>query len=313
MSRKRARARVGSGRLEFAQHDIFMTDMLKMWADQAGQCFYSGLDMTAKPGTDWQCSLERKDESRGYTKDNVAFCCLEFNNMSQWSREKLLTILQAPSIQHNTHEIDALITAAGTKPVRGGKPQKVQERVNNEVKEYKCNKCENWKPEEGFYHRMLYRCKECDAVRRNNLYDTIRGRLQKLISNAEKNAEARAGKDRTEAGVFEVDFEMLLNMLLEQHGLCAYSDIKLGYATGKPWLISLERRDPLMGYTRDNCCLIALEFNGSDQTAQYKDEPEGSAGWSREKVQFLRNQMRASNWSVDANRIEFSCEQSESQ
>ena len=61
------------------------------------------------------------------------------------------------------------------------------------------------------------------------------------------------------------------------------------------WRMSLERLGNDLGYTRENCVLVAAEFNTSDHsrnTATFK--VHGTAQWSKEKVSSLAV-ARASN------------------
>ena len=54
------------------------------------------------------------------------------------------------------------------------------------------------------------------------------------------------------------------------------------------WRISLERRDDSRGYNRDNCILVAAEFNTSDWSrCKNATEVKGTAQWSSEKVKEL--------------------------
>lgn len=52
------------------------------------RCAYSNIRMAIKPRSEWLCSLERKDNSQGYTPTNTILVCHEFNNgLVQWSQE----------------------------------------------------------------------------------------------------------------------------------------------------------------------------------------------------------------------------------
>jgi hypothetical protein len=43
-----------------------------------------------------------------------------------------------------------------------------------------------------------------------------------------------------------------------------------------------------VGYTRQNCCLVAMEFQGTDYTAVSKYGGDGCGGWTRAKYAFFR-------------------------
>jgi hypothetical protein len=55
------------------------------------------------------------------------------------------------------------------------------------------------------------------------------------------------------------------------------------------YMMSLERIDAKIGYTKDNCCLICLEFNSStwECAKSEEDDRSGSSGWSQEKVKIV--------------------------
>ncbi|KAG5187020.1 hypothetical protein JKP88DRAFT_179185, partial [Tribonema minus] len=83
-----------------------------------------------------------------------------------------------------------------------------------------------------------------------------------------------------------VTFEDVVNIYKEQCGGCSYSGIPL---TAKgDWKVSLERRDVFVGYTRQNCCLVAAEFQGIDHTADSKYGGTGCGGWSHSKYEYFR-------------------------
>jgi len=82
---------------------------------------------------------------------------------------------------------------------------------------------------------------------------------------------------------------MLIEIFNEQKGLCAYSNIPLQFGSylNKNWVISLERVNPLKGYTRDNICLICIEFNTVDHSASYKENDKGNSGWTKDKFNYF--------------------------
>lgn len=54
-------------------------------------------------------------------------------------------------------------------------------------------------------------------------------------------------------------------------------------------MISLERKDTQIGYTKENCCLICIEFNTTDWSILKceNDDREGSSGWNKEKLKLI--------------------------
>jgi len=83
--KKRKRRSDNSG-----HHTLTLEDIKTMWENQQGCCFYSGIPMVHKAHADWRCSLERLDNSEGYTAENCVLICLEYQAAyTQWSREKV--------------------------------------------------------------------------------------------------------------------------------------------------------------------------------------------------------------------------------
>lgn len=53
------------------------------------RCYYTNLQMSLRYHSDWSISVERKDQSIGYTVENTVFCVVEMNGAKQWSFAKL--------------------------------------------------------------------------------------------------------------------------------------------------------------------------------------------------------------------------------
>ena len=68
--------------------------------------------------------------------------------------------------------------------------------------------------------------------------------------------------------------------------------LRFGKREETNWLISLERIDVHKGYTKDNVCLICMEFNSTDRTVNKTYKSETSTGWSKAKFQFFLNTVR---------------------
>jgi hypothetical protein len=94
-------------------------------------------------------------------------------------------------------------------------------------------------------------------------------------------AGARIARKRT-GQCAELKLQDLVDMYIQQRGLCAYSGIPMK-STGE-FTVSLERIDPTLGYTVSNTCLICTEFQSIDRRAQHGDLTKGSGYWSKEKV-----------------------------
>ena len=92
---------------------------------------------------------------------------------------------------------------------------------------------------------------------------------------------------------FQLQFHDVLDMLMKQEGRCAYSGIAMEVlAPFSHWRMSLERINNAAGYVKDNCVLVAAEFNTPDFSKQKgvrKHEVRGTAQWSTEKVAVVSN------------------------
>lgn len=87
-----ARHRLDKGRIAAGAFDLELPQVLDMLRNQEGRCAYSGIVMVLLPFTHWQCSLERIDQNKGYTRDNVVLIALEFQTFAQWTWHKVLSL-----------------------------------------------------------------------------------------------------------------------------------------------------------------------------------------------------------------------------
>lgn len=63
--------------------DIDITFLINLFNQQDGICPYSGRKMKFDINSQERLSLDRKDSNKGYTKDNVVWCCWQANNIKQ--------------------------------------------------------------------------------------------------------------------------------------------------------------------------------------------------------------------------------------
>jgi hypothetical protein len=166
------------------------------------------------------------------------------------------------------------------------------------VKEYdkdlyhQCNKCEEVKLLDQFNKNRGIGCKDCRKKLDDKRMKDPRDCLYKLVTNARNNTKNRENKNTTEKRVdatFDITFDDLVHIYRSQKGLCAYSGLPLqfGNSTMINWKISLERKNQLLGYTKDNVCLICVEFNTGDKRILYNDDSDGSGAWSKEKFEYI--------------------------
>eukprot|EP00397_Hematodinium_sp_SG-2012_P038811 GEMP01042281.1.p1 GENE.GEMP01042281.1~~GEMP01042281.1.p1 ORF type:complete len:479 (+),score=9.62 GEMP01042281.1:141-1577(+) len=102
-----AKVRSDKGRGEAGDFNMTLADVLMLYKKQRGLCYYASVKMTLKPRSDWMCSIERLDNSKGYVHGNVALICCEFQTSDyscratapvfgspQWSKHKVAMVIQ---------------------------------------------------------------------------------------------------------------------------------------------------------------------------------------------------------------------------
>ena len=270
-ARFNAKARLKKGRNEAGRCDVSSQDIWRMWNDQEGKCFYSGLMMMTETVA-WQASLERLDPDLGYTEKNCVLCCLEFNHMTQWSQQKIQYLffhMNSELIELRQGIFDAV--KLKRKPYR--KPNSKDPNV------LWCVGCKQELSGDDLYNvtNNHQKCQKCvDAY--EEWIESPRGHMMTLLRNARKRKQT-----------FDLDFEYLVQLYYQQNGKCFYSEVAMtvGPRKNANWIMSLERLDRDIGYLKGNVALICWEFNTS----------HANSNWNREKMKLLKTtlQLKYSN------------------
>ena len=237
--------------------DLHLDDILDMLVAQGGRCAYSSIPMEIlHPHSHWRMSLERKNNSDGYSRGNCLLICAEFNSpdnsrqpgvqprhiqgTSQWSLEKVMFVSRAVVLCVDLEQLLRDIQEALTSTTRRSQAS------TNATKSA-------WKR-------------------------SLRGIAMILASRARRRSAQK--------GLFcDIGFNNILDMLWQQGGRCFYSGIPLQYHTRHAdWQMSLERLDNFHGYVKSNCVLVALEFNTADNSRGAAQEVRGTSQWSLCKV-----------------------------
>ena len=280
--------------------DLDVDFILNLILKQQALCAYSGVDLElTTPNSHWRISLERLDNNQGYVRENVALIAMEFNSpvrmsqralvsgSAQWSKQKFerLPLEQGFNVDLNNLEKD-IQTAAKKSYVRTATDSSrtanqldipfctVETTLYTDQGSLRCSRCKCWKPSQHFSAEANSKtgfqryCKQCASEASLARRQTLRGFVGKLVNNA--RTRHNLGKWQ---GEFELDLNVVLDMLWHQRGRCFYSDVPLRSQCNVDWMMSLERLDNAKTYTKDNSRLVALEFNTAAQ-------------WSRSKVQF---------------------------
>lgn len=265
--------------------DITYDDILEMWKSQQGRCYYSNVPLKTVTKADFQTSIERLDTEKGYEKDNVVLCALEFNDTIQWSKEKVIEMIKLLQDDHDFTETDFTFTKK--------QPVKFQRAVYDKAIYHQCNKCFEVKLLNQFNKNKSTGCKPCVKMLDQQRIDNPRSSLLLMLKTARSNCKKRADKSHLNERdcTFDIELSELIEIYRKQKGLCAYSNLPLCFGNSKDinWKISLERKDVKQGYKPDNVCLICYEFNTGDKTILYNDSgtETGCCGWSPEKFKIV--------------------------
>jgi hypothetical protein len=70
-------------------HIVTLTkeDIVRKMIEQEGRCAISDKVMAFQSNYDWQFSIERKDNTKGYSIDNTCLICVEFQCKRNWTKE----------------------------------------------------------------------------------------------------------------------------------------------------------------------------------------------------------------------------------
>lgn len=289
------------GRIEAGICNLQFNDIIELWEKQKGLCYYSKLPMVTQKCSDWQASLERLDDNAGYVKGNTVLCCLEFNGRVKWTHEKIQQLFQPQDFDYTLFDFY---------PPNKQRNQQVSWAIiilPDGQQGYCCHTCGQTKPlTEYNIKRIRDGCKLCRKLYKQRRNLTPRGHFYLLVEHASSNTKTRQSKNTIKKRdlSFDIDFNFLVELYQKQKGRCAYSGIPLSFGSYHDWIASLERIDPLRGYTKDNVCIIAFEFNTTDRTCMsLKEAGTGSSAWSRVKFDHFREYVIASQNKIKTDNI----------
>jgi hypothetical protein len=272
----------------------------QLYQEQKGLCYISNMKMSLKVHSDFNISIERIDETNGYVKGNINLICIEFQNgRQQWTLTKFNDFCNnyysfQTITETDKHDILKKYNEALVKNTKHFKKRKIQQNAynNTEKQECLCRICDTIKKYEYFseYGIKFGRCRECHKKKndkRNN--PSLRLKLKILTSGSKSGIEKRNKSKwrKNKPLIHTLTFEELLDIYLQQCGRCAYSN-KLLELCGE-YMMSIERKDVTIGYTKENCCLICIEFNTTDWSIikNENDDREGCSGWNKDKIKLV--------------------------
>ena len=256
-----AKTRGKRGRIGASEFTLTKKDIKEKYKEQQGLCYYFKSKLKFSRCGD-KMSIERLDNDKGYTADNCVLASQMANGFAQMTLDKIQYIIDF--VEPTEEEIvNNLKNYDFTKTPK--KHVKIEEKINVEgIKTYNCTYCGERKTIDQFGKVKSAGCKNCI----NNVeYIKPRNRMVRFCNEAKCNSKARAAKGRPNM-VCEITSDDLIDLFKEQRGRCAISGILLQF-DGKNWVLSLDRKDPSKGYTKDNIQLICGEFNTADRSAVY--------------------------------------------
>lgn len=103
-SRKAAKERSDKGRTSAGYFDLSLESLNDMFHRQDGKCYYSGMSLKLMQSSDWQCSIERQNQTLGYITSSVVLISGEFQHPSQWSEEKFAEFVKLMNTKHDRRE-----------------------------------------------------------------------------------------------------------------------------------------------------------------------------------------------------------------
>lgn len=180
-------------------------------------------------------------------------------------------------------EFHQFVAVARRRPCNSNRTRLIIRSEPTESGDWHCTCCNSFKPLTCFHRKRESRnghstqCKSCRLCYFASVRVTLRGALRCL----KLNAQSRSKKECS------LSLNDLIDIYEGQDGRCAYSNVLLCLQPNTEFAMSLERIDNFKGYSRENCVLIAVEFNSTDHSMSARNslDVKGSAKWSKEKFE----------------------------
>ncbi len=259
------------------EHTLTREQLNQKVTAQDGKCFLSGMPLIFEHHSDWMASLERLRNGIGYTDSNTALICCEFNTSIQWTPEKIVRLFGEGFDEPIIFKASEFNAAR-----RGGRTFR---SPACEAGWSFCTSCKEVKPRSAFEAGdVKHGCRACRKAKA----ETWSAAIGLLAANAKSHA-----KTCRNPKTYDLDKLFLVKLLETQQGLCAYSGKQI--TTSGAYKLSLERIDVFRGYERDNVCLVCVEFNSFDRSADVRSDTTktGSSGWSKAKYERVKTLIRA--------------------
>ena len=273
-----AKSRGEKGRIGASECTLTEEQVKEIFKKQKGLCHYYKSTLEFTTGGD-KMSIERLDNTKGYTQENCVLVCQLANGSAQTTLKNIQDAMDFVELTEE-EKINNLKQYVLTKPPRK-KLVKIEEKINVEgIKTYNCTYCGERKTIDQFRKVINHGCKNCaNNVEYVKPYNT----MERMCNGAKFSSKKRAAKGRLNM-VYEITVDDLNDIFKKQYGLCAISHMPLEFHNGN---ISIDRIDTSIGYTKVNTQLVRLQYNIGDHSAVLiKRKGESGVfdcGWTREK------------------------------
>lgn len=164
-------------------------------------------------------------------------------------------------------------------------------------KAHLCKNCEEKEPSK-FYKGRKTICKSClidqESSRWKTNFDSIKDKVkERNVKNVLKyrltSAKNRAIKNHL---LFDIDLNFLEQLQTTQNNKCAYSNMEFNNYSSL-YSVSLDRKDPNKGYTKDNVQLVCSSVNYMKNDLSEKDFLDIISNIYATKVQQVRLELTA--------------------
>jgi hypothetical protein len=239
--------------------EITVDYLKQMFKQQNGICPVRGEKMKEKEGDGdpFNMSLERKNNSIHYIKDNVVLICQKYQvSKGDYSVQEIGSWFQYDST-NDGFVFDAAIFNKSKKVYR--KHRKVIRRGDMKS----CTDCSKMLPLKSFSGKLSF-CKSCNNIRMINSVNTPYGFLTNLCNTSKRSARNRGKKRRrndTSDECVENLFQLFVDIINEQGGRCAITGIPLVYKQKHNFAASPDRLDNSKGYVKGNVRFIIVPLN----------------------------------------------------
>ena len=224
-------------------------------------------------------SIERLDESLGYSPSNCVFIRPEFQargGVYQWTRERYQSLLQTSVDMYDQGQVEEALSHEACSIAQGGKRPTVWSKHVDESEWTEHESIQQAAAQRGVppglvtdrarqqykttYDGVHYRYEMARKVLHPNCLHRF---FQMIHDSTVESTKKRNEKGRNHA--HDMTIRDWIERWQAQRGRCAYTGVCMSIATNTAWKCSPERKDNAMGYVKGNVVLIVTECNNRTQ------------------------------------------------